>query len=279
MYIVTRDGSVVGFSQWPWDHLYTPVMACFVNGRFHTHTACDLPPQTVGLRGPATRCWFRLKLERDLVQRLEDGDPLVRLARLEDGAPVERADQSRTPVSHGRVEELVSIGFGGRAKLDGFAAFLAAPPSFKADTFYLDYLKRMPEPSGRSDLVTDLNSGMSVFDIRDRFLSSHEFRQRGVGMSDGVGSVITSPLWTDLIRYDTPGEQIRPIRTFRVDEHGDLSPQDYVALVCGLMLERKPDPAEAIRYEAMTGPGGRLAVAREISREAACKGAFFQIAN
>ncbi|WP_174300816.1 hypothetical protein [Caulobacter sp. S45] len=278
MYIVTRDGSVVGFSQWPWDQLYTPVMACFVNGRFHTHTACDLAPQTVGLRGPATRCWFRLRLESDLVQRLEDGDPLVRLARLEDGAPVEMADQRRGSLSHGRVEELVSIGFGGRAKLDGFAAFLSAPPSFKADTFYLDLLSRIPEPSGREDLVNDLNGGMTVFEVRDRFLRSEEFRKRGVGMSDGIGSLITSPLWTDLVRYETPGEQIRPIRSFRVNEHGDLAVDDYVALACGLMLERKPDVAEAVRYKAMAGAEGRLAVAREISREAACNGAFFQVA-
>lgn len=283
MFVVRPGGELVGYSEWPWDRLYAPVVGCFYAGRLQTFAICNQEPQRGSLKGPAIRCWFRMKLAADLLRRLLEDDPDIRLIRLEDGVPVSRAGQNRSSETDGSalvsVEALLSGGEARRpARLDGFPLLLGAPVVQQVDCLYLDILGRPVDPAGYASYgVGVVNGDMSLLALRDALLESEEFANRGITVSERVGSLITSHMWHELSRLESPGQRYRPIPPFAIRDYATMDTEAFVTACYDLLLARPVDPTGLAHYAYMAEQEGRFAVATELSREAAHRGVFLNV--
>lgn len=285
MFTITPGGELVGYSEWPWDRLYTPVVGCFQAGRLQTYALCNQEPQPASLRGPPLRYWFRMRLAADLLRRLLEQDADVRLIRLEDGMPVNRAPQGDSGEPDGsrlvRVEELLSGGEARRpATLDGFPILLTAPIPQQVDCVYLDILGRPVDLGGYANYGGRVESGdMSLLDLRDMLLESEEFANRRIGVSERVGSLMTSHMWRELSRLESPGQRFRALTPFRICDYDDVDAGTFVSACYTLLLGRVADPTGLAHYSYMSEQEGRLAVAIELSREAAHRGVFLNVVD
>lgn len=281
MYVISPGGELVGYSEWPWDRLYTPVIGLFWRGRLQAFAPCDQEPQKVSLKGPAIRCWFRLRPSPDLLARLLQHDPEVRLARLEDGSVVKRGGQvgSLDPTRLVRVEEMLSGGETSKpAQLDGFAAFLGAPVGQQMECLYLDYFGRALDSGGFGHYGNKVVSGeLSIIAVRNALMLSEEWINRGVTLGERVGSMLTSHMWCELSGLQAPGQRFRSLPTFRIRDYDALGGEGFVEACYELFLERPVDPIGLAHYVLMSETNGRLAVAVELSREAAHRGVFLNV--
>ena len=229
MYIFDRSREIVGYSVWPWDSIYTPVVGCFRDGRLVQTSACDLLPQQ-GMGGPRHAWWFRMRVDPDTRFRLESGDPSVRLMRLEDGAAVPAAFAVETePHPLRRVEELVAhVAAVDVLPLVGFTGFVAAPVTHQLAVLYLDVLGRRVDEGGIASYLPRMELGMTIFQVRDEMMRSEEFRNREITVSSRVGSLVTSPIWNELRKAEPLGEWRRPLSKVRVSAYRDLDDDAFV---------------------------------------------------
>lgn len=230
-YTLDRAGAVVGFSEWAWDFIYTPIVGCFIDGRLAAWAECDREPLG-GLRGPSSRCWFRMELGGDAQARLSAGDPGVRIKRLEDGRSLEADRPEATELRRWRVEDfLAQDEQSGSIPLWGYISFLAAPSVYKTDILFLDVLGRLPDADGRRGYTEAVDRGVSLFDLRREMMRSEEFSARGVTTSDRVGALMTSPIWNHLRPMATLGERRRGVRQLRLASYADRTDAEFVEQV------------------------------------------------
>lgn len=279
MFVIDRTGEIVGYSRWPWDSLYAPAVGCFNRGRLVEVTIADLPWQEVGLHGPLERWWFRMRLDPDLVRALEEGEPEIRLMRLEDakeiGYTVDNADDSDRLL---RVEALLSATSNDRNEsLTGFTDFLEAPQDHQIEVIYRDILGRKPDEPGMQSFRRGLASGQSILDRRRDALLSSEFRGRDVRASDRVGSMLTSPLWTLLAGNEPLGEKRRSLRTVRLSDYDEVSDLEFVSRFHELVQQRPAGGASEVRLEELAVEHGRPSVASIVLRDAASAGLFWRL--
>ncbi len=253
-YLTLPTGEFVGYSVWPHDPLYRPVVGLFLHGRLAAHALCELerpvltaslsrslparvlrrlrlsrPRSTdVPLAGPARRCWFLIRPDATLLQRLLRRDPAVTVARLEDGERLADADPEARPTPPPQtwtVERLLELADAAPARgLDGFPALIAAEPRRQLDALYMDLLGRAPDPEAHRNYLPELESGAwSVFDLQRTLLGSDEFGRRSIGLQDRVGAMITSELWTRLAEAEDVAPPLpasdRPAPTPRPQSH------------------------------------------------------------
>jgi hypothetical protein len=283
MFAISPGGELVGYSEWPWDRLYAPVVGCFASGRLQAIAVCDEEPQRVGLKGPPIRCWFRMRVAPDILRKLTAEDPDVQLGRLEDGAPVKRAggqgavtpDRSRLI----RVEDLLSGGEAFRpTTLDGFPTLLTAPVPQQVDCMYLDILGRPVDPGGYGNYGVQVENGqLSLLQLRKALMASEEFVNRRVTIAERVGALVTSHMWLEFSSLDSPGQRFRPLPAFRISDYASLDTEGFVSICYELLLSRVVDPVGMAHYSYMAENEGRLAVAVELSREAAHRGVFLDV--
>jgi hypothetical protein len=314
LFAVTPAGVVVGYSVWPWDNLYAPVVGCFVDGVLQATAASNqhraslvtapltlrlrsrikrrvlfqlgrpIPPLPVAdradLEGPDSPVWFRLDLPPATVDRLRAGDPAVRLERLEDAAVLSSAHTS-TSVAAGvaAVESLLNEPESESAsRLDGFSAFLTAPLQHQLEVAFVEYLRRLPEKEARDGYLTRLQSGQfSVLDLRGEILRSEEFKARRVGYGARLGASLTMSLWRTLQPIETLLEPHKPLASFAVAEFEGQPVDVFVATAFERMVDRPPKAAEVQRFSDLANSQGRHAVALELSRWGAGRGVFLEV--
>lgn len=273
MYTVDPSGDLVGYSAWPWDPVYAPVVGCFVEGRLKHVAPCDLQPQEAGIEGPEGRCWFRMPVEGGLARMIEADRGSVALMRLEDGEPV-RFRQEGAPEPKSRsVEEIALLGRGPARPQDGFASFLTLPVAYQLEVVFLDLLRRWPDPQARVAYLEALSDGrLTVLQVRNQLMQSSEFWAREFGLGQRVGGLLTAGVWKSLTQQGLLVESYRPLKPFRVASHAELPTPDYVSLLYRTFLGREADPAGLKHYSYVADAQGRAAVALELSREAAHRG-------
>ena len=281
MYVLDRNKDIVGYSMWPWDDLYAPVIGLYRNGRLLSYAICDLLPQDVRLEGPGQRCWFRLRADQDARHALEDDDPSVRLMRMEDGVEIRpsgaRAGE-RVIRSRHAVDVFLSQTSVMGASLDGFASFLEAPLMHQLDIIFLDVLNRLPDPEARHHYGIALDTGgMSVLAARAIVMDSAEFRERNITISDRVGSLITSPLWHELREAEPLGERRTALPAIRMSRYAELSDEDFVRAIHADCHGDAPSDEATQRLAAIAGGQGRAEVATLLVRDAASVGAFLKV--
>ena len=297
---------LIGYSQWPWDEVYRPVVGLFVGGRLSAHAVCELArpvfmpvvsrtlaarglrklrriritPQPIPLEGPDTPCWFRLTVSAEIVARLKADDPTIRLARLEDGEPVAWADRRSAPAADRpagpmTVEALLQLKSAEppRAPLDGYRAFAEVPFSHQLDITFVELLRRLPDPPARDGYLPQLQSGaISLFDLRRMVMESEEFRARRIGLQDRVGALYTSTLWHDLARWPTLDARAHRPASFAIEPLRDRSDAEFVDIAYKVFLDREADEAGRAHYLHVAATEGRRAVAVELGRWARLRG-------
>ena len=281
MFVTDRSREVVGFSRWPWDSLYEPLVGCFHDGRLVARAICDQGYQPVGLDGPLERWWFRMAVPPEVYLLLEQGHPSVVILRLEDAEPVRPArpiPYERTRAV--RVEEFFSATSSQRhGGLTGFTIFLKAPLNHQLDVLYLDVLGRGVDPPARSALSERFDKGESVLSIRRELFMSGELMERDVRPSTRVGSLITSSLW-DLLQAGGPlGARPRVLPRLALSDYADMTTAEFVTRVFGLCMARTPEPPTRQRLIELVEEHGRPFVTSIILRDAASTGAFFELTD
>ncbi len=311
MFTLLPSDEVVGWSAWPWDRLYTPVVGCFVSGALVATAACDLekigtgaPPSMAfhararrrllrelgrpaplpppPMDGPSDRVWFRMAVDSAVAARLRAGDPAVRIERLEDGAlvPNFHAPASADEMRRGApVEVLLDAPEGEQPeRLDGFAAFLTAPPLHQLEVAFFEYLRRLPETGARRGYLPKLESGeITVLDLRRFILESDEFKARRVGYGARLGASLTSGVWNRLKALPTLNDGHRPLAPFALAEWEGRPTADFVQHAYQTLLGRPADSGGLAHYVHVSDVQGRAAAARELSRWAACRGVFVEV--
>ena len=313
MFTLLSSDAVVGYSVWPWDRLYTPVVGCFVSGALVATAACDLEKMNLGappsmaflarvrrrvmrelgrpvalppppMDGPSDRVWFRMAVAPKVAARLRAGDPAVRIERLEDGALVPAFHPAASPAAESRrgrapVEVLLDAPEGDRPeRLDGFAAFLTAPPLHQLEVAFFEYLRRLPETGARRGYLPRLESGeITVLDLRRFILESDEFKARRVGYGARLGAALTSGTWNRLKALPTLNDGHRPLKPFALAEWDGRPTSEFVAHAYDTLLGRPADPGGLAHYVHVSDTEGRRATAEQLSRWAACRGVFVEV--
>jgi hypothetical protein len=278
MFILDERRDVVGYSSWPWDSVYTPVVGCFEDGRLVETATCDLLPQP-GLDGPEHAWWFRMHLDPALTAKIERGDTSVRIMRLEDGIllqpafPVAAADQAVL-----RVEELVArASTVGAVALTGFTAFLRTPLSHQLSILYLDVLGRQIDPGGHATYLARLEAGMSILQLRAQVLRDGEFRGRHITMTNRLGSLLTSPIWTEIVDAEPVGAERPVLPEIRLSRYRDLDDQAFLRALHRDCFARDVDEGTATWFADSIGKG-REWVASVLVRDAARANIFTDFA-
>ena len=232
------EGGVVGYSVWPHDAVYRPLVGLFDGMDLVAHAACDLqrPGKSrlpsrllvgiarrlgvaqrllvpVPLEGPSQDYWFNFDPGSALCDRLRRGDSALRLGRLEDGVGLANARARETaPAAARTVEQLLQLPDSALPSgLDGFPFLLEAPYEHQLDVLYLDILGRAPDDNAYRDYLPQLESGAwSLVDLRRILLSSQEFHSRRLTSNDRIGVFMTSRLWVSLSQAQAPGDPRRP---------------------------------------------------------------------
>ena len=237
-FLVLPQGGVVGYSVWPHDPHYRPVVGLFDKTTLVGHGLCNLTrPGTpripsrlllrlarrlgmaerllvpVPMEGPVQNCWFSFDPGRELSERLRREDLALRLARLADGeelTPVAR--KARLPAHVRTVDQILQLPDRMPSiKLDGFPYLLQAPYEHQLEVTYLDLLGRMPDENAYRDYQPQLESGAwSLTRLQQTLLDSQEFRSRPLTSNDRVGAFMTSHLWAPLSQAQTPDSPARP---------------------------------------------------------------------
>ena len=236
LFIVLPHQGLAGYSVWPHDALYRPVVGLFDGLKLVEHAVCDqhrpgtprVPSRLllrvarrlrveaklltpVPLEGPAQNYWFTLDPAPTLLDRLGRGDPSLRVARLEDGAELATARMKAAAAGRRRtVEDLLRLPDRAHpAGLDGFPFLMETPCEQMLEVSYLDILGRMPDENAFRDYLPLLQSGAWSFsDLRRVLLASKEFRTRPLTSNDRVGHYLTSGLWGTLSQAHVPGRPI-----------------------------------------------------------------------
>ena len=280
MFVVDRNNELVGYSEWPWDSLYAPVVGCFVDGRLQAIAVCDHEPQQkVRIGGPPHRIWFRMRVRTETREALEAGDKSAVLLRLEDGAPVPRVGQDAEAEQRLRsVEEIVSRAPAQqRVPLDGFETFIGAPASHRLDVTFLDYLNRLPDPVARVRYLDQMEQGMSILQVRNDVMNSEEFRERGLTISDRIGALITSPMWRTLEQFEPLGERRPRVREIRMSDYADMSDLDFVSAFHVECHGDEASEATRVGLAGLASARGRAIVASLFIRDAANGGQFLRV--
>jgi hypothetical protein len=314
-FILTPDNQLVGYSVWPWDPLYAPLVGLFDAGVLIAVAACDkaradltstavrlplrsrikrrvlralgrpMPPPPLDLagleEGPSVPAWFALTVAEPLAARLRAGDGGVRLERLEDSTPVLPAGSPEgSPMPEpAQVEHLLSEPHTETLRAqDGFADFLSAPPQHQLEVAFVEYLRRMPEQGARDAYLPQLQSGaLDIFGLRALIVGSEEFRSRRIGFGSRLGASLTSPLWSQFKETDAVLEAHQALPAFETAGLEDLDEDGFVAAVGGRMLGRPPTAAEDADLRRLATSVGRQAAAREMARWAARRGDFLVV--
>jgi hypothetical protein len=278
MFILDENRELVGYSFWPWDSVYTPVVGCFVNGRLVETAPCDLLPQP-GLDGAEHAWWFRMRVGADLGTRIEQGDSSIRIMRLEDGALLRPAFAVEAPErALLRAEELVTLASTVDAvPLTGFTAFLQAPLAHQLAILYLDVLGRQIDPSGHQAYLAELEAGMPILQLRGQMLRDSEFRGRNITLSNRLGSLLTSPIWTELLDADPIGEDRPSLATIRLSRYEQLDDEAFLRAFHQDCYGREVDDDTAAWMAAGIGKG-RAWIASVMVRDAARANIFTDFA-
>ena len=314
MFTVLESDEVVGFSAWPWDRLYTPVVGCFVSGALVATATCDQEPMQVGrapsmafhararrrlmrelgrpirlgpppLNGPGARVWFRMTVPVAAAERLRAHDPAVRVERLEDGALVaHHAAQALSPSTSSTVVPIEALLDAPEAAadhpLDGFAAFLTSPPLHQLEVAFFEYLRRLPEQEARRGYLPRMESGeITVLNLRAFILASDEFKARRVGYGARLGASLTSHAWTRLASLPSLVAGHRPLAPFRLGDYVDRSTPEFVEAAYQVMLGRPSDPGGLAHYVHVSDTEGRKVAALELNRGAASRGVYLEIVD
>ena len=228
----------MGYSVWPHDPYYRPVVGLFDNMRLVGHGLCNLKrPGTpripsrlllrlgtrlgmaerllvpVPMEGPVQECWFSFDPGPELCDRLRREDPALQLARLADGEALTPAGrEGRAPSRARTVEQILQLPDRmPSVKLDGFPDLLQAPYEHQLEVIYLDLLGRTPDENAYRDYQPQLESGAwSLTELQKTLLDSQEFRSRPLTSNDRVGAFMTSHLWAPLSQARVPGSPARP---------------------------------------------------------------------
>lgn len=280
MYIFDRSREIVGYSVWPWDSIYTPVIGCYRDGRLVKVAPCALVPQP-GMAGPRHAWWFRMRVDPDTRFRLESGDPSVRLLRMEDGVAVPPGFAIETePNPLRRVEELVAhTGDGQAVPLTGFTGFVAAPATHQLSVLYLDLLGRNVDPSAIGSYLPRMEMGMTVLQVRDEIMESEEFRSRELTLSDRIGSIVTSPMWNTLRQAEPLGEWRRPLRAVRMSAYRDMDDDGFVRSLHRDCFGYDADEAAVAWLLDGAVTHGREWIATVLIRDAATGGTYTDFAT
>lgn len=280
MFIFDRSREIVGYSFWPYDSIYTPVVGCFRDGRMVAVSPCNLMPQSGPLPGPRHAWWFRMRVDPETRFRLESGDPSVKLLRLEDGAHVPPAfavEADANPLR--RVEELVSHTPATQpVALTGFASFAAAPVTHQLEVAYLDVLGRRTDPGAYDAYLPRMETGFTILQLRDELMLSDEFRNRHVAVSDRVGALITSPMWSELAASEPLGEWRRPLRRIRVSDYDGLDDDAFVRRLQSDCHGQEPHPSDMPWLLEVTRSEGREWLASVMVRDSAQGGTYSDFA-
>ncbi len=305
------EGELIGYSVWPWDDLYRPVVGLFVSGRMISHAFCELlrprfmpevsrtllargrrkltgvriTPQPIALDGPELAIWFRMVAAPEIVARIGARDPTVRLARLEDGEPVawthaQAPAAGATPGGPMTVEALLELKSAAPppAPLNGFPLFSNIPFSHQLDITFVELLRRLPDPAARAGYLPELQSGaVSLFDLRRMIMESEEFRARRIGVQDRIGTLYTSPVWRELAHWPTIEQATRPTTRFALHAHTGLTDEAFIAMAYKAFLDRTPDEGGMRHYLELTRTSGRREVAVELARWATLRGEGVEI--
>lgn len=303
-FVVTPGGVVIGYSVWPWDDGYVPVVGCFAGGALEGTADCGqsrdsleaplivprlrgrakrrvfralgihVPPlprtDVIDLDGPDGPVWFRFQLGADLVARLRAGDPEMRIERLEDSAVVRPAVLQHPGGLTFSVEDLLNAPDGvSRERLDGFAAFLSAPPQHQFEALFVEYLRRMPEPGARvSHLYALQRDAIDWMQLRRSILDSEEFKARRVGYGARLGASLVSPLWRELAMLHAPLGTPAPSNRLRVSEFQELDDDAFVRAIHERALGQEADAAAVQRWTRRVAEQGRRRSAVDLCREA-----------
>jgi len=269
MFIVDENREIVGYSAWPWDSVYTPMVGCFRDGQLVATAACDLLPQP-GLDGPEHAWWFRIRVDRETTARLEQGDMAVRIMRLEDGVLLQPAFAVKPRGQRAlRVEELVALGASAdTTPLTGFTAFLKAPVAHQLGALYLDVLGRGIDPSGLAHYRTRLATGTSILQVRADLIRGGEFQGRSITVSSRIGSLITAPIWSELLEREPIGETQTPMPEIRLSRYRDLDDAAFIRALHRDCFGKEVDDGTAAWLTDGIGKG-REWVASVLVRDAA----------
>jgi hypothetical protein len=311
-FIITPDDQIIGYSVWPWDALYLPLVGVFDSGVMVCVAACELTPEeltssvvrlplrsrikrrllrAVGRPMPAppvdlaafderptSPVWFRAAAPEPLAARIRAGDPNVRLERLEDSTPIRQVGEGPSAaLPHpARVEQLLQEPPQvEKTVLDGFLDFLSSPFQHQLEVAFVEYLRRMPEQGARDAYLPQLESrAITIFDLRRFIVTSEEFRSRRIGFGSRLGVSLVTPLWAKFKREKTLLEPHRALPTFDSADLDALSEDAFVALVSDRMLGRAPTVLESAEIRRLSALASRSAAAREMSRWAARRGDY-----
>ena len=281
MFVIDRNRDLVGFSAWPWDKLYEPLVGCFQDGRLVARGVCDRDFQVVGIQGPLESCWFRMSAPPEVRLLLEQGDPSIVMVRLEDGALIpparpttfDRKRAARVEEFFGATSSNASIG------LTGFASFLKAPLHHQVEVLYLDILGRKVDPPARAALMERLGDGESFLSIRRDLFLCDELMERGVRPSSKLGSLITSGIWNLLREGEPLGARWRTLPQVELSTYAHLSTEEFVRRLFDRCMMRSLDPKTHDRLTELADENGRTLVASIIVRDAASTGAFFDLTD
>lgn len=279
MFAIDARGDLVGFSFWEADPLYTPVVGLYVDNALIAHAPCELPPQSVTLDGPHGRYWFRLNVTIEQLERIELGDPAVKLLRMEDATPI-RLKRPRgaiiTQPIH-RVEDFLTNAEHPTARLDGFPKYLTAPLTHQLDILFLDILGRLPDPAARAEYLPRLRQGQTSLEIRKILMGSEEFQRRRLTISDRVGSFITSSLWTLFAQSEALGERRPSVRQIVMSDYTALSDSDFVIAAHRDCHGDDPTEPTVEDLAGIAGSRGRREVIDMLRRDAATGRRFFDL--
>ena len=143
---------------------------------------------------------------------------------------------------------------------------------------FIELLRRLPDPDARRGYLPQLEHGqISLTDLRRMVMGSEEFGNRRVGPNDRIGAVMTSPLWRDILQWETPGADQRSARPFRLADHAEESDEAFIHTVYRTFLRRDPDPQGQAHYLQLLQARGRRDVAAELGRWSAGDGRHFEI--
>ena len=306
MYVIHQE-EVIGFSQWPWDQAYTPTVGLFAGGRLVAHALCDgmrpeympevsrallarvrrkltgvrVRPVPIDLAGPDTPCWFRLTPAADLLDRIRNSDRTVYLARLEDGVRLHTPGETATPRPvDGRrtVEDILDRDPDIDQPRDGFPYFAQTPRTHQLDIAFIDLLRRLPDPDARASYLPQLEHGqITLTDLRRMVMASEEFQKRRIGPNDRIGATMTSPLWREIVQWESPGTDRRSAQIFDLAAHTEEKDEAFIETVYRIFLRRGSDPDGRAHYLHMLNTQGRRDVVDELARWSASNGRHFEI--
>jgi hypothetical protein len=281
MFIIDARGYLVGFSFWEADPLYTPVVGLYVDNAIVAHAVCELPPQSTSLEGPHGRYWFRLDATVEQLERIELGDPAVKLLRMEDAAPIRLQRSRGTPSTRSihRVEDFLTNAERPTARLDGFPKYLTAPLTHQLDVLFIDILGRRPDPGAKDEYLPRLRQGEKILDIRKVLMGSREFDERRLTISDRTGSLMTSSLWTLLAQTKPLGERRPLVRQLVLSDYATLADHDFVIAVHRDCHGDDPTEPTVVTLADIAATHGRREVVNLLRRDAATGGRFFDLSD